>query len=63
MGLHWIKWVNIDTREITAKDAKETTIRELRVFVQNSVLGSIVFPMRMQVFYFAPLASFKVNRR
>ena len=65
MGLHWIKWVNAHyTRELTAKDAKaakETTIEALRISIQNCVLSCITRYIRKQVFYFASLASFKVN--
>jgi hypothetical protein len=52
------------TRKLTAKDAKdakETTIEELRVFIENSVLGSAIFASRKQLPYFAPFASFAVR--
>ena len=48
-------------RELTAKDAKETTIEESWVLIENCVLGSVIFCIRIQVFYFATLASFKGN--
>jgi len=59
MGLHRIKWVNtFYIRELTAK---ETTIEEVRIAIKNSALDNVVFCIRKQFFYFAPLASFAVR--
>jgi hypothetical protein len=40
------------TRELTAKDAKETTTGDLRVFVRSRALDSVVVGIGKQVFYF-----------
>jgi hypothetical protein len=54
-GLHWIKWTNsCYTNELTAKDAKESIIEEVRVLVKNSLSGSVIILVRKQVFTSRP---------
>ena len=54
----------LHTREFTAKDAKdakETNVEALTVFIENRVSGSVIFLIKKHVFYFASLASFAVR--